>query len=155
MWCKGTYGIYVGGQPLGTKHEGTVWVGGMTSHICNWCQIFLTWHVFDVTSIWRQIQTLQYNGCMSMFSRYCLLSTLCVRCVVTMTKTCAVAGCNTNHKRREDGKSVIANPATVFKFPGESKEELLRSWTRFCNRNDDFKITNNRNSGKMAGWSCG
>ena len=78
-----------------------------------------------------------------MFSHYCLLSTLRVRCVVTMTKTCAVAGCNTNHKRREDGKSVIANPATVFKFPGESKEELLRSWTRFCNQNDDFKITNN------------
>lgn len=61
-----------------------------------------------------------------------------------MTKTCAVACCNTNHKKRIDGKAVITNPGTVFNFPTEGgKDDLLRLWLRFCNRKDKIKITNN------------
>ena len=61
-----------------------------------------------------------------------------------MTKTCSVAGCNTNHKKKVDGKSVIVNPGTVFNFPNENRQEdLRRTWVQFCNRKDAFVITNN------------
>ena len=63
-----------------------------------------------------------------------------------MTKTCSVVGCNTNHKRRVNGKSEISNPGTVFNFPDEKRhEDLRRAWVRFCNRKDKFTIS--RNSG--------
>ena len=63
---------------------------------------------------------------------------------LVMTKTCSVAGCNTNHKKRVNGKSIISNPGTVFTFPNENKHgDLRREWVRFCNRKHAFVITNN------------
>ena len=61
-----------------------------------------------------------------------------------MTKTCSVAGCNTNHKKRVDGKTIILNPGTVFTFPNDNRyAEIRREWVRFCNRKRAFDITNN------------
>jgi hypothetical protein len=61
-----------------------------------------------------------------------------------MTKTCSVAGCKTNYQKKENGKTIITNPGTVFVFPDEEKKpELRRKWVRFCNQKYAFKITVN------------
>ena len=61
-----------------------------------------------------------------------------------MTKTCSVAGCNTNHKKKINGKSFISNPGTVFIFPDESrKPQLYKKWVRFCNQKTVFKTSMN------------
>ena len=62
----------------------------------------------------------------------------------TMTKTCSVGGCHTNHQKKVNGKSVITNPGTVFCFPDEHRQaDLFKAWIRFCNRKDKFVVTNN------------
>ena len=58
-----------------------------------------------------------------------------------MTKTCAVAGCKTNYKKRENGATTITNPGTVIGFPNESNPNLLREWIRFCNQKKSLQIT--------------
>ena len=60
-----------------------------------------------------------------------------------MTKTCSVAACNTNHKKRINGTPVISHPGTVIKFPNKKNESLLPAWVKFCNRKHEFTITNN------------
>ena len=60
-----------------------------------------------------------------------------------MTKTCSVAGCKTNYKKRVDGVKIVAHPGTVISFPDEVKNpDLRRQWVRFCNQKS-FHITNN------------
>ena len=63
---------------------------------------------------------------------------------VTMTKTCSVAGCKTNYRKKVDGVSVVSNPGTVFVFPSKEKNaELHQEWVRFCNQKSAFIITGN------------
>ena len=60
-----------------------------------------------------------------------------------MTKTCSVAGCKTNYKKRVDGVNIVTHPGTVISFPDEVKNpDLRRQWVRFCNQKS-FHITNN------------
>jgi hypothetical protein len=60
-----------------------------------------------------------------------------------MTKTCSVAGCKTNYKKRENGVTTISNPGTVIGFPDEAKPpDLLQEWIRFCNQKS-LQITKN------------
>ena len=57
-----------------------------------------------------------------------------------MTKSCAVAGCDTNKKKKINGVNIITNPGTVFIFPDETKKkDLYDKWVRFCNQKHAFK----------------
>ena len=60
-----------------------------------------------------------------------------------MTKTCSVAGCKTNHQKKENGITIITNPGTVISFPDELKKlDLRHEWVRFCNQKS-MRITSN------------